>query len=261
MQRLLHEGMDAGLCGFSIQRLGPNSTQADFDGTPMVTDTMCDEDILALAEVLAERDEGFIQITQATGDTSRPTWPSWRSSPRCPAAHPAQRHRRRPRKDPDVAPAQSLRLAGAVLRARACRSTARAPPSAPASPSRSSTGTSTTPARRGATITTGTHEEKLAKMADPALRAAVEREPDEADSPSRKSSRPASAARPTTSSCRASPAAPTSSSTSGRSLGEIAADEGKHHDRGDARPVARRRPEGRVPRPRPRLQRRLSWPR
>ena len=29
---------------------------------------MCDEDILALAEVLAERDEGFIQITQATGD-------------------------------------------------------------------------------------------------------------------------------------------------------------------------------------------------
>lgn len=67
MQRLLHEGMDAGLCGFSIQRLGHNSTQADFDGTPMVTDTMVDEDILCLAEVLAERDEGFIQITQATG--------------------------------------------------------------------------------------------------------------------------------------------------------------------------------------------------
>jgi N-acyl-D-aspartate/D-glutamate deacylase len=67
MQRLLHEGMDAGLCGFSIQRLGRNSTQADYDGSPMVTDTMADEDILALAEVLAERDEGFIQITQATG--------------------------------------------------------------------------------------------------------------------------------------------------------------------------------------------------
>src|SRR3954469_12079535 len=66
MQRLLHEGMDAGLVGFSIQRLGPNSTQADFDGTPMVTDTMCDDDIFCLAEVLRERDEGFIQITQAT---------------------------------------------------------------------------------------------------------------------------------------------------------------------------------------------------
>ena len=67
MQRLLHEGMDAGLAGFSIQRLGPNSVQADFDGSPMVTDTMVDEDILALAEVLAERDEGSIQITQAAG--------------------------------------------------------------------------------------------------------------------------------------------------------------------------------------------------
>ncbi|MGH7225457.1 MAG: amidohydrolase family protein, partial [Gemmataceae bacterium] len=67
MARLLREGMDAGLCGFSIQRLGPDSTQADFDGSPMVTDTMCDEDILNLARVLHERDEGFIQITQATG--------------------------------------------------------------------------------------------------------------------------------------------------------------------------------------------------
>ena len=67
MRRLLSEGMDAGLCGFSIQRLGKHSAQADFDGSPMVTDTMCDEDILNLARVLAERDEGFIEITQATG--------------------------------------------------------------------------------------------------------------------------------------------------------------------------------------------------
>ncbi len=67
MRRLLNEGMDAGLCGFSIQRLGKHSAQADFDGSPMVTDTMCDEDILNLARVLADRDEGFIEITQATG--------------------------------------------------------------------------------------------------------------------------------------------------------------------------------------------------
>ena len=59
MQRLLHEGMDAGLCGFSIQRLGPNSTQSDFDGTPMVTDTMIDDDIFMLAEVLRERGRGL----------------------------------------------------------------------------------------------------------------------------------------------------------------------------------------------------------
>jgi N-acyl-D-amino-acid deacylase len=67
MARLLDEGMDAGLCGFSIQRLGKDSIQADFDGSPMVTDTMCDEDIFNLARVLRARDEGFIEITQATG--------------------------------------------------------------------------------------------------------------------------------------------------------------------------------------------------
>ena len=68
MKRLLHEGMDAGLAGFALQRLGPDSTQADYDGSPMVTDTMCDADILNLAEVLAERGEGSIQITQSTGN-------------------------------------------------------------------------------------------------------------------------------------------------------------------------------------------------
>jgi N-acyl-D-aspartate/D-glutamate deacylase len=67
MQRLLNQAMDAGACGFSIQRLGPHSLQADVDGTPMPTDCMADEDVLALAEVLRERDEGFIQITQAQG--------------------------------------------------------------------------------------------------------------------------------------------------------------------------------------------------
>ncbi len=67
MQQLLSEAMDAGACGFSIQRLGPNSLQADHDGTPMPTDCMADEDILVLADVLRERDEGFIQITQAAG--------------------------------------------------------------------------------------------------------------------------------------------------------------------------------------------------
>jgi N-acyl-D-aspartate/D-glutamate deacylase len=65
MQRLLHEAMDAGACGFSLQRLGKNSLQTDYDGVPMPTDTMCDEDILCLARVLYERDEGIIQILQA----------------------------------------------------------------------------------------------------------------------------------------------------------------------------------------------------
>ncbi len=55
-----------GKCG-----LGANSLQGDYDGTPMVTDTMRDEDCLALGDVLAKRGEGFIQITQATGNPVR----------------------------------------------------------------------------------------------------------------------------------------------------------------------------------------------
>jgi N-acyl-D-aspartate/D-glutamate deacylase len=37
----------------------------------MVTDTMCDEDILNLARVLRSRDQGFMEITQATDDVRR----------------------------------------------------------------------------------------------------------------------------------------------------------------------------------------------
>ena len=66
MCRLLAESMDAGACGFSLQRLGERSFQADYDGTPMPTDMMADDDVLVLADVLRERDEGLIQITQAT---------------------------------------------------------------------------------------------------------------------------------------------------------------------------------------------------
>src|SRR5262249_26511647 len=47
MQRLLHEAMDAGARGFSAQRMGPKSIQRDYDGTPMVTDIMHDETMLA----------------------------------------------------------------------------------------------------------------------------------------------------------------------------------------------------------------------
>jgi N-acyl-D-aspartate/D-glutamate deacylase len=70
MCRLLNEAMDAGGCGFSCQRLGNGfiSVQRDYDGTPMVTDTMAEEDLVAFAEVLAKRKEGFIQLTQASED-------------------------------------------------------------------------------------------------------------------------------------------------------------------------------------------------
>ena len=63
MRRLIHEAMDQGACGWSAQRFGRNSVQADYDGTPMVTDLMADETALALARVLGERNEGFIQMS------------------------------------------------------------------------------------------------------------------------------------------------------------------------------------------------------
>ncbi len=65
MRRLIHEAMDAGACGWSVQRLGENSVQPDYDGTPMITDLMTDEEGVAFAEVLAERGEGSIQLTYA----------------------------------------------------------------------------------------------------------------------------------------------------------------------------------------------------
>ena len=65
MKRLLNEAMDCGMMGFGVQRLGEHSLQADFDGTPMPTDMMSDEDLLELGRVLAERGEGFVEMINA----------------------------------------------------------------------------------------------------------------------------------------------------------------------------------------------------
>ena len=62
MCRLLSEGLDAGARGWSAQVFGPNSEQRDYDGSPMITDMLTDEEILAFARVLGERDEGFIEL-------------------------------------------------------------------------------------------------------------------------------------------------------------------------------------------------------
>src|ERR1700683_2164442 len=178
MRRLLNEGMDAGLCGFSIQRLGKHSAQADFDGSPMVTDTMCDEDILNLASVLRERDEGFVQITQATGhikedlaflerlaaEANRPIL----HNAIAPARHNPKIHQR------SLAWLKRCREKGLPIFGQTA--TLR-------------TGFACTlenwnlydasPAWR--TVTTGSNEEKIAKMKDPALREAIKREHDEAN--------------------------------------------------------------------------------
>ncbi len=178
MQRLLHQGMEAGLCGFSIQRLGPDSTQADYDGSPMVTDTMCDEDILNLAEVLRARNDGFIQITQATGNIKADL--AFLEKLAAVAQRPILHNAIVPaRKDPKVH-RRSLQWLERVR--------------AQGLPIYGQTGTVRTgfaftlehwnlydasPAWRE--LTTGTKKEKLTKLRNPALREAVKREFDEAD--------------------------------------------------------------------------------
>jgi len=73
MVRLVHEGMDAGACGWSAQVLGTTSVQRDYDGTPMITDLMTEHEILTFAKILAERDEGLIELAyEETGEEGRP---------------------------------------------------------------------------------------------------------------------------------------------------------------------------------------------
>jgi N-acyl-D-amino-acid deacylase len=62
MCALLSEAMDAGACGFSAQILGKHSVQRDYDGTPMITDIMAPDDLLAFARVLKDKGRGFIQV-------------------------------------------------------------------------------------------------------------------------------------------------------------------------------------------------------
>lgn len=63
MQRILDEGIQAGGCGWSAQRGGFKSMQADYDGSPNPSDVMSDELCVALAEVMARYDHGAIQIS------------------------------------------------------------------------------------------------------------------------------------------------------------------------------------------------------
>ncbi|TXL75739.1 amidohydrolase family protein [Vineibacter terrae] len=74
LSRLLHEAMDAGGCGWSAQRMlpsGPACVQRDFDGSPMPTDVMHDDTCRALAGVLRERNEGFMQMLLVSGDNAQ----------------------------------------------------------------------------------------------------------------------------------------------------------------------------------------------
>jgi N-acyl-D-aspartate/D-glutamate deacylase len=70
MERLLEEAIHAGAGGWSAQHLPPGSgvqVQRDFDGTPMVTDVMRDETLLRLAGALGRCNRGIIQLTLYKG--------------------------------------------------------------------------------------------------------------------------------------------------------------------------------------------------
>ncbi len=72
--RLLDEALDAGACGWSAQRMlpdGPAAVQRDFDGTAMATDVMHDETCREFARVLGRRNEGFMQMLLISGDNDR----------------------------------------------------------------------------------------------------------------------------------------------------------------------------------------------
>ena len=151
MRRFCIEAMDAGACGWSAQRLipgGPSAVQRDFDGSPMNTDVMHDETCLEMARVLGERGEGFQELTLASWDpkkdadhfekiaevSGRPImYEALVTNDRFPHRH------RNTMKWLETMPSEG-----------SARSTARAPPPTPASPSPSRTGTCSTIPTHGA---------------------------------------------------------------------------------------------------------------
>ncbi len=70
MGRLLNEAMDHGAHGWSAQVLGEISDQRDYDGTPMITDLMTMDELLFFGQVLADRDEGYIELSHLEVDSA-----------------------------------------------------------------------------------------------------------------------------------------------------------------------------------------------
>jgi N-acyl-D-aspartate/D-glutamate deacylase len=61
---LLAEAMEVGGCGISAQILGDvGNVQLDFDGTPMVTDTMSERDLIAFCRTMGSTGRGVAQLT------------------------------------------------------------------------------------------------------------------------------------------------------------------------------------------------------
>jgi len=64
MCNLLAEAMEHGGCGISAQILGDvGNVQLDYDGTPMVTDTMSERDLIAFCRTMGSTGRGVSQLT------------------------------------------------------------------------------------------------------------------------------------------------------------------------------------------------------
>ncbi|MEQ9590801.1 MAG: amidohydrolase family protein [Parvibaculaceae bacterium] len=63
MHRLINEAMDAGAAGISMSVMGEEgNSHLDYDGTPMPTDLLHDDDTVEICRALADRGEGLIQV-------------------------------------------------------------------------------------------------------------------------------------------------------------------------------------------------------
>lgn len=68
MHRLINEAMDAGAIGISASVMGAEgNTHVDFDGTPMPTDTLSRQSIIAIAKALVDRGGGIVQFFANVG--------------------------------------------------------------------------------------------------------------------------------------------------------------------------------------------------
>lgn len=68
MHRLIDEAMDLGAIGIALSVMGiEGNSHVDFDGSPMPTDVMHDDDIVDIARGMAKRGEGIVQLLAQIG--------------------------------------------------------------------------------------------------------------------------------------------------------------------------------------------------
>lgn len=68
MHRLINEAMDFGAVGIALSVMGvEGNSHVDYDGSPMPTDVMHDDDIVELSRALALRGEGIVQLLAQIG--------------------------------------------------------------------------------------------------------------------------------------------------------------------------------------------------